>query len=73
MIPNAAIQQQAGQSGVWKLTPDNSLQFIPVQTGIHSLDGQVEILSGLQADDTIVVYTSKALSADSKIKVVAQL
>lgn len=73
VIPNAAIQQQTGQSGVWKLNPDNSLQFIPVQTGIHSLDGQIEILSGLQADDTIVVYTSKALSADSKIKVVAQL
>lgn len=73
VIPNAAIQQQTGQSGVWKLNPDNSLQFIPVQTGIHSLDGQVEILSGLQADDTIVVYTSKALSTDSKIKVVAQL
>lgn len=73
VIPNAAIQQQAGQSGVWKINPDNSLQFTPVQTGIQSLDGQVEILSGLQADDTIVVYTSKALSADSKIKVVAQL
>ena len=73
VIPNAAIQQQAGQSGVWKLNPDNSLQFTPVQTGIHSLDGQVEILSGLQADDTIVVYTSSALSADSKIKVVEKL
>lgn len=73
VIPNAAIQQQAGQSGVWKLNPDNSLQFTPVQTGIHSLGGQVEILSGLQADDTIVVYTSKALSADSKIKVVEKL
>ena len=73
VIPNAAIQQQTGQSGVWKLNPDNSLQFIPVQTGIHSLDGQIEILSGLQADDTIVVYTSSALSADSKIKVVEKL
>lgn len=73
VIPNAAIQQQTGQSGVWKLNPDNSLQFIPVQTGIQSLDGQVEILSGLQADDTIVVYTSSALSADSKIKVVTEL
>jgi len=73
VIPNAAIQQQAGQPGVWKLNPDNSLQFIPVQTGIHSLDGQIEILSGLQADDTIVVYTSSALSADSKIKVVEKL
>ncbi|MBU0655636.1 MAG: efflux RND transporter periplasmic adaptor subunit [Gammaproteobacteria bacterium] len=73
VIPNAAIQQQAGQPGVWKINPDNSPQFTPVQTGIHSLDGQVEILSGLQADDTIVVYTSKALRADSKVKVVEQL
>ncbi|MBO0611458.1 efflux RND transporter periplasmic adaptor subunit [Thiothrix fructosivorans] len=73
VIPNAAIQQHDGQTGVWKLNGDSTLQFTPIQTGIQSLDGQVEILSGLQADDNIVVYTSKALSAASKIKVVQQL
>jgi HlyD family secretion protein len=73
VIPNAAIQQHDGQTGVWKLNSDNTLQFTPVQTGIQSLDGQVEILSGLQADENIVVYTSKTLSAASKIKVVQQL
>jgi HlyD family secretion protein len=74
VIPNAAIQQHDGQTGVWKLNNGNTtLQFTPIQTGIHALDGQVEILSGLQADDNIVVYTSKTLSAGSKIKVVKQL
>jgi HlyD family secretion protein len=73
VIPNAAIQQHDGQTGVWKLNHDNTLQFTAIQTGIHALDGQVEILSGLQADENIVVYTSKTLSASSKIKVVKQL
>lgn len=73
VIPNAAIQQHGGQTGVWKLSADNSPQFTPIQTGIQSLGGQVEILNGLQADDTIVVYTSKTLSTGSKIKVVQQL
>ncbi|MGB3918450.1 MAG: efflux RND transporter periplasmic adaptor subunit [Thiothrix litoralis] len=73
VIPNAALQQHDGQTGVWKLNGENTLQFTPVQTGIQSLDGQVEILGGLQADDNIVVYTSKTLSATSKIKVVQQL
>ena len=73
VIPNAAIQQHKGVSGVWKLSDGKALAFTPIQTGIRSLDGQVEILSGLQADDLIVVYTSKALTADTNIKVVAKL
>lgn len=71
-IPNAAIHQLEGQAGVWK-TDVNRLSFIPVQTGIQTLDGQVEILNGLQTGDQVVTYTSKVLDANSKIKVVDSL
>jgi HlyD family secretion protein len=73
VISNAAPQHYDGQTGVWKLNGDNTLQFTAIQTGIQSLDGQLEVLGGLQADDEIVVYTSKALTPTSKIKVVEQL
>lgn len=73
VIPNAALRQLDGQTGVWKIDRDNTLNFIPVQTGIHSLDGQVEVLDGLQIGDQVVAYASKVLDANSKIKVVDSL
>lgn len=72
-IPNAAIHQLERQAGVWKMDVNNRLSFTPVQTGIQTLDGQVEILNGLQAGDQVVIYTSKVLDASSKIKVVDSL
>lgn len=73
VIPNAALRQLDGQTGVWKTDAGNTLSFAPVQTGIRSLDGQVEILGGLQAGDQVVTYASKVLDASSKIKVVDAL
>jgi len=73
VVPNAAIQHHNGQTGVWETGNGNTLQFTPVRTGIQSLDGQVEILSGLQADGQVVTYTGQALTEGSKIKVVPQL
>lgn len=72
-IPNAALRELDGQTGVWKTDAGNTLSFTPVQTGIRSLDGQVEILGGLQAGDQVVIYASKVLDASSKIKVVDSL
>lgn len=73
VIPNAALRQLDGQTGVWKTDAGYTLSFAPVQTGIRSLDGQVEILGGLQAGDQVVTYASKVLEANSKIKVVDSL
>lgn len=72
-IPNAALRELDGKTGVWKIDADNALGFAPVQTGIQTLEGQVEILSGLQAGDQVVTYASKVLDAASKIKVVDSL
>lgn len=73
VIPNSALRQMDGQTGVWKTDADNTLNFTPVQTGIRSLDGEVEVLGGLQAGDQIVTYAGKVLDASSKIKVVSSL
>ena len=73
VIPNAALRHYNGQTGVWKTGRGKTLQFVPVQTGIQSLDGQVEILGGLQSEEQVVVYTSQALTESSKIKVVTRL
>jgi HlyD family secretion protein len=72
LLPNAAIQRQQGQTGVWRLA-DDQLEFAPVKLGVQSLDGQVQVLQGLAKEDQVVIYSEKMLQAVSRIKVVDTL
>jgi len=72
LLPNASIQRQQGQTGVWRLR-DNRPEFAPVQLGASSLDGQVQVLSGLDKADQVVIYSEKALKSGARIKVVDAL
>jgi len=72
LLPNAAIQYDKGQSGVWRLK-DGRPAFAPVQLGMQSLDGQVQVLKGLDKNDQVVVYSQKALSSGARISVVDAL
>lgn len=72
LLPNASIQRQQGQTGVWRLNGD-SPEFAPVTLGVQSLSGQVQVLTGLAKDDRVVVYSEKALKPGARIKVVEAL
>jgi HlyD family secretion protein len=72
LIPNASVQRAQGQTGVWRMQEGKPV-FTAVTLGASSLDGQVQVLKGLQAGDQVVVYSQKALSADSRVKVVDSL
>jgi RND family efflux transporter MFP subunit len=72
VLSNAAILRQDGQLGVW-LIDDQQPVFQPVSLGRSDLDGNVQILSGLSAGQQVVLYSSKALTANSRIKYVEQL
>ncbi|MEO8013378.1 MAG: efflux RND transporter periplasmic adaptor subunit [Polaromonas sp.] len=72
LLPNASIQRQQGQAGVWRLEGGKPV-FTPVQLGTHSLDGQVQVLGGVKAGDEVVVYSQKALSAGARVQVVDAL
>ncbi len=72
LIPNASVQRAQGQSGVWRIQ-DGKPVFTPVRLGASSLDGQVQVIEGLQAGDTVVVYSQKALSANNRVQVVDAL
>ena len=72
VISNAAIIRQAGQLGVW-LLDDQQPVFQPVTVGRSDLDGKVQILSGLSAGQQVVLYSSKPLTANSRVKPVQQL
>lgn len=71
-IANAAIRTVDGQRGVWKLV-DGGLTFTPVVLGRSSLDGLVQVVKGLGVGEQVVLYSEKALSARSRVRIVAQL
>jgi HlyD family secretion protein len=72
VVPNASVQRQQGQAGVWLLDAGKPT-FAPVRLGVSSLDGQVQVLEGLKSGDTIVVYSQKALSSGARVKIVDAL
>lgn len=72
VIPNAAIQRNNGQTGVWQVM-NGDLRFTPVTLGTADLEGNVQVRAGLAAGDRVVVYSAKALSTRSRIKVVDRI
>lgn len=71
-LPNAAIRQRQGRSGVWMIE-DGSPVFAPVRLGQASLEGQVQVLEGVPAGSTVVLHSEKDLDAASRIRVVESL
>lgn len=72
LVPNAALKRQGEQTGVWRLR-DGQPVFVPLRTGLASLEGQVQVLEGLQEGDQIVVYSEKELGPQSRVTVVDAL
>ena len=72
LLPNASIQRLQGQTGVWRMT-DGKPAFAPVRLGASSLDGRVQVLEGLNAGDSVVVYSQKALNEGARVQVVDAL
>jgi HlyD family secretion protein len=72
LIPNAAVQRDGDQVGVWQIT-DGEPNFIPVKLGRADLDGHVQVVEGLKEGDRIVVYSEKALGPHSRIHVVERI
>ncbi len=72
ILPNASIKRLNGIPGVWVIRND-ALKYVPITTGKSSLDGQVQVLSGLQAGDRVVVYSRQALNAQSRFTIVDTL
>lgn len=72
VLPNASIQRVQGQTGVWRLDGGKP-KFTAVRLGANDLAGQVQILEGLQAGDTVVVYSQKALTEGARVQVVDAL
>lgn len=72
VVPNASIQRLDGRLGVWLLEQE-TLRFAPVKTGATDLQGLVQIVQGLSGGEQLVVYSRKALTANTRVTVVRQI
>lgn len=69
IVPAASVQRHGGVDGVWRIVSGKP-EFVRVQLGARSLDGQVQIRDGLKAGDDVVVYSQKPLDTSSRVQVV---
>lgn len=72
VIPNAAVQRQGEQTGVWKIEAGKP-RFVPVRLGRSDLDGWVQVIEGVQPGDKVVLYSEKAISSGSRIRLVERI
>ncbi len=71
-IPNAALHRRAGQEGVW-LLKEGKAEFRPVKVGRRTLDGQAQVLSGLEKGESLVVHSARELQPGDRVAAVDAL
>ncbi|MDE2433718.1 MAG: efflux RND transporter periplasmic adaptor subunit [Burkholderiales bacterium] len=72
VIPNAAIRTIDGHRGVWKFA-GKDLVFTPIKLGRSDLEGRIQVKEGLMPGDRVVLYSEKALTARSRIRIVDRI
>ncbi|OGQ59202.1 MAG: efflux transporter periplasmic adaptor subunit [Deltaproteobacteria bacterium RIFCSPLOWO2_02_FULL_53_8] len=72
VVPNASIQRLDGKIGVWMID-DGRLRFTQTKIGATDMDGLVQVIDGVKTGEKVVVYSQRALSVKSRVKVVEQL
>lgn len=72
VLSNASIRRDGERVGVWQLV-DSRPRFVEVRFGAADLNGQVQVLAGLKDGDQVIVYSEKAISARSRIRVVDEI
>jgi len=78
VLPNAAVQRNGGQAGVWRLGGDGKPAWVPVTLGASGLDGAVQVhradeRAALAEGDRVVQHSQKPVHAGMRLQVVEAL
>jgi membrane fusion protein, multidrug efflux system len=66
VLPELAVQQEAGQSSVFRVDAQGKVEQVPVKLGSRR-QGEVEVVSGLKPGDRVVVEGTVKLRAGSRV------
>jgi RND family efflux transporter MFP subunit len=66
-IPVTAVDLTAAEPAVYRVDSDQALSIVPVKLGLETAD-RVEVLSGLERGDLVVVGNRASLKAGDKVK-----
>lgn len=71
VLPDQAIvkQEGTGQKFVYKVNKEGTVNFVPVELGVHN-NFEYEVLSGVNEGDVIVVKGSAALKEGAKVNII---
>ncbi len=67
-VPAAAVKRVGSQRGVWRLH-EGRAAFKPVAVGTQTLDGLVQVVSGLGAGESVIVHSSRPLEEGMRVTV----
>jgi multidrug efflux system membrane fusion protein len=67
-VPEAAVQHGAPGTFVYIVKPDSTVHLQVIRTGVSD-DGEVQVLSGLKAGDTVVVDGIDRLTDGAKVRI----
>jgi HlyD family secretion protein len=65
-VPRAALAQRNGETGVWRVEQGRT-RFQPVKFGVQTAE-QVQIVSGLEAGDSLIVYSAQQLDDGMRVR-----
>lgn len=71
MVPEKTLIHRSGETFVYRIQ-DDTAEKVVVTTGLES-SGMIEILTGLEAGDSVVIEGASLLSPGSKVKVINEL
>ena len=71
-LPTAAIRRIQQQTGVWRIENGKTV-FMPLKTGVQTLDGRTQVLEGLKQGDRVIHHAPQELQAGERVRVVASL
>jgi HlyD family secretion protein len=70
-IPKQALQSRSQQTGVWKLGAGGTIAWQPVSAGVSNITN-VEIKSGLNKGDRVILPSDATLSDGMRVKAVPE-
>jgi HlyD family secretion protein len=71
-IPAAAVKTVNGKSGVW-IVQNSKAYYKFVTTGVKTMEGKIQIINGLEPDDTVIVYSKPQIAEGVRVRLVSAL